>query len=41
MKISLIGMSGSGKTYWGKKLKEKGFRGKIIVPLPEPKVVTP
>lgn len=25
MKISLIGMSGSGKTYWAKKLKAKGF----------------
>lgn len=26
MKISLIGMSGSGKTYWAKKLKAKGFK---------------
>lgn len=26
MKISLIGMSGSGKTYWSKKLEEKGFK---------------
>jgi len=25
MKVSLIGMSGSGKTYWAKKLKAKGF----------------
>lgn len=26
MKISLIGMSGSGKSYWSKKLEEKGFK---------------
>src|SRR5258708_4675141 len=26
MKISLIGMSGSGKTYWSKKLEKKGFK---------------
>ncbi len=26
MKISLIGMSGSGKTYWAKKLKAEGFK---------------
>src|SRR5437868_5591313 len=25
MKISLIGMSGSGKTYWSKKMEKKGF----------------
>lgn len=25
MKLSLIGMSNSGKTYWAKKLEEKGF----------------
>src|SRR5258706_6711991 len=25
MKISLIGMSGSGKTYWSEKLAQKGF----------------
>lgn len=26
MKISLIGMSGVGKSYWAKKLEEKGFK---------------
>ncbi len=26
MKISLIGMSGSGKSYWSKKLEENGFK---------------
>lgn len=26
MKISLIGMSGSGKSYWSKKLESKGFK---------------
>jgi len=26
MKFSLIGMSGSGKTYWSKKLQKKGFK---------------
>ncbi len=26
MKLSLIGMSNSGKTFWSKKLEEKGFR---------------
>lgn len=26
MKISLVGMSGSGKSYWSKKLQKKGFR---------------
>lgn len=26
MKISLIGMTGTGKTYWSKKLSEKGFK---------------
>ena len=26
MKISLIGMSGSGKSYWSKKLQTKGFK---------------
>src|SRR5437762_762767 len=25
MKISLVGMSGSGKTHWGKKLARQGF----------------
>lgn len=26
MKIAIIGMSGSGKTYWSKKLESKGFK---------------
>src|ERR1039457_799049 len=26
MKISLIGMSGSGKSYWSKQLEKKGFK---------------
>jgi len=26
MRITLIGMSGAGKTYWSKKLEEKGFK---------------
>jgi len=26
MKLTLIGMSGSGKTYWSKRLAERGFR---------------
>ncbi len=27
MILTLIGMSGTGKTYWSKKLEEKGFIG--------------
>ena len=26
MKISIVGMSGSGKTYWSKKLESEGFK---------------